>query len=212
MRSMTMRRQFTPAQRAEQANHVWRQYESAEDKKEMAAKGLSPRKRAAIDGGISEGSLASFRYVLDSGNAELIDKMRTGELSIDRACREAKKLTDGSVPTVTTTKAEAKTAAAEQMKSLRASFEDLVRAAGILRDTVKRGKTVVKQTKKAPLNDAALLIKQIHAVNQAVAALATDSELAEPCDSTSSAPAEDAAASDAAADGVTDLQKEGTHA
>lgn len=181
LRDNLERRQLLPAGRAALANALWHSFDIAPDKKEMAAQGLSPRKRAAIAGGLSEGALASYRYVLDTGNADLIGKMKSGEFTIGKAIGEARKLTEGKKGVA---KAAANLSAVEQVKALRDTFEDLVRAAGILRDIVKRGKAVVKLAKKGQVNDPAALIKQMQAVNQAIAALATSSELAEQRDST----------------------------
>lgn len=89
------RRQLSTTARARLANELWKTYETANDKKEMAAQGYSPRKRAAISGSISEGSLAKLRYVLDSELPDVIQRMLSEELSIDAAHREAQKEIEG---------------------------------------------------------------------------------------------------------------------
>lgn len=181
LRDNLERRQLSPAGRAELANALWRSFDIAEDKREMAAQGLSPRKRASIAGGLSEGTLASYRYVLDSNNTDLIDKMKAGGLSISKAASEAKRLTEGESGAAKTTSS---TAAVDQVKILRDSFGNLVRAAGSLREAIKHGKSVVKLAKKGQVNDLAILIKQVQAVNQSIAALTSSGRLTEQYDST----------------------------
>lgn len=176
------RRHLPDFGRAELGNTLWHSFDVAEDKKAMAAQGLSPRKRAAIASGLGEGTLASYRYVLDSGNVELIDKMKSGELKISKAASEAKKLTEGKIGAA---KTASNSSVTDQMKVLRETFDDLSRATGILRDTVKRGKAVMKLVKKGQVKEPAALIKQMQAVNQSIATLASDSELAEQRNSTS---------------------------
>ena len=89
------RRQLSMPARARLAYALWLSYDSAVDKKEMSARGLTPRKRAAIAGGLSEGSLAAYRGVQDSGNAELIAEMEAGKISISAAhARMNKELND----------------------------------------------------------------------------------------------------------------------
>jgi ParB-like chromosome segregation protein Spo0J len=95
LRDNLERRQLTLAGRAELANSLWRSYDRADDKKEMTAKGVHPRKRAAIAGGLSEGSLVNFRYVLDSGIDHIINEMRSDRLSINKAYELARKEVDG---------------------------------------------------------------------------------------------------------------------
>lgn len=176
LRDNLERRQLSTAGRAELANSLWRSYESALDKKEMAAKNIGPRKRAAIAGGISEGSLASYRYVLDSGDTGLIAKMRSGALSIDKACREAKKVTDGKN---VFTRTGAKSSTADHVRELRDTFNNMAHAAGILREVVKRGKATIKQAKEGQQSPPTVLIKKMQAITEAIAALASSDELAD---------------------------------
>lgn len=89
------RRHLSTIAKARLANELWLSYENAQDRREMSANGMGPRKRAAIAGGLSEGSLASFRFVIDSEIAEVIEDMMQNRLSIDAAYRAAKKEIEG---------------------------------------------------------------------------------------------------------------------
>lgn len=95
IRENTERREMTTITRALAGDELWRLFEKAGDKKVWAAEGLPPRKRAALAAGISEGSLAAFRYVLETGDTGLIEKMLSGELKINAAYKEARGQVEG---------------------------------------------------------------------------------------------------------------------
>ena len=89
LRENTERRELDAITRAKAADELWRLFNKAADKKAKAAEGLPPRKRAVLAAGISEGSLAAFRNVLETEDAELIEKMLSGELKIGAAYKQA---------------------------------------------------------------------------------------------------------------------------
>ena len=71
---------------------LWKSYEKSGNGGKREG---SPRKRAATAVGLSEGSLVSFRYVLDSGFDDIIADLLTEKSNIDTAYRLAKSKVDG---------------------------------------------------------------------------------------------------------------------
>ncbi|MDR1612250.1 MAG: ParB N-terminal domain-containing protein [Planctomycetota bacterium] len=157
LRDNLERRQLSIAARADLANALWRSFDRARDKKEMAAQGIGPRKRAAIAGGLSEGSLAKFRYVLDSGIDRIIADMRSGKLSIDKAHGLARKEVEGG-----------KGDAGEQdiparMKRLLSDLDDLVHVLKAIPETARRARAVRESLAKGTKGDYSRIEKKMQA-------------------------------------------------
>jgi ParB-like chromosome segregation protein Spo0J len=139
IRENTERREMTPITRTMAADELWRLFDKAADKKAKAAEGLPPRKRAALAAGTSEGSLASFRYVLETEDADLIKKMLSGELKISAAYREAKGQVEG-VPSTSKSTGSAK---------IDKGLADLKAIADVLRGVSKLSDRIVTGIPKA---------------------------------------------------------------
>lgn len=85
------RRQLSVTGKAKLAYRLWLSYESAGAKEKAARQGKSPRERAAIASGVSEGTLANYRAVMDGSDVGLISKMESEAISIDAAHRQMKR-------------------------------------------------------------------------------------------------------------------------
>ena len=86
------RRQLSLVAKARLANQLWASYEKpGHDGKRVE----SSRKRAATAAGLAEGSLANFRYVIDSQFDDIVTDLLAEKITIDAAFRAAKARVDG---------------------------------------------------------------------------------------------------------------------
>jgi hypothetical protein len=93
------RRQLSMIGKAKLANLLWASYEKSAANGGEKRDG-SPRKRAATAAGLSEGSLANFRFVLDSGFDDVARDLLAEKLTIDAAFKSAKSRVDGEAQSV----------------------------------------------------------------------------------------------------------------
>jgi hypothetical protein len=175
LRDNLERRQLSMAARADLANILWRSFDNARDKKEMAVQGRGPRQRAAVAGGLSEGSLAKFRYVLDSGIDRIIADMRSGKLSIDKAHKLTQKEVEGG-----------KGDAGEQdvparMKRLLSDLDGLVHVFKDLPDIAKRARAVREILAKGNKRDCSRVEKKMQAAAKIVAEVQSRDDLGALC-------------------------------
>jgi len=81
----SIRRDSTPSGRARMGDELWRLYDAAPDKKEWAAKGLSPRARAAKASLTSEGGLAKYKFIQQNGSDKVKADLDADKITINAA-------------------------------------------------------------------------------------------------------------------------------
>ncbi len=82
------RRQLSPNDMVYQGYLLWKSFETEK------IKGVTPRRRASDASGVSEGSLANFSFVMDSGFQDVIDGMLRSELTVNAAYTTARSRID----------------------------------------------------------------------------------------------------------------------
>lgn len=87
----TERRQLSAVAKAGLGLDLWRSFDRDIEKKVRGRSGFTPRKRAAEAVGISEGTLANYRYIIDSGESDIIAKLQAEDLTVNAALTEVKK-------------------------------------------------------------------------------------------------------------------------
>lgn len=91
----TRRRQLPIVGKAGLGLVLWQSFDREIEKKVRGSSELTPRRRAAEAVGISEGTLANYRFVIDSGEQDVIDALRADKLKINAAFTEVKKRMEG---------------------------------------------------------------------------------------------------------------------
>jgi hypothetical protein len=157
------RRQLSKPARAKLAYTLWQSYDSAADKKEKSSHGLTPRKRAAIAGGLSEGSLAAYRSVQDSGDVELIAGLESGDLSIDAAYRKMKQGFDGG------TSLGVRKDIAARNKRFMAELDEIAKSVKKISGAATQAAVVRRELDKIGKSDRQRIVKKMKAVTRAIA-------------------------------------------
>lgn len=90
----TERRQLSVVAKAGLGLALWQSFDRDIEKKVRGRSDFTPRRRAAEAVGISEGTLANYRSVIDSGEQDIVTNLRAEKLTINAALTEMKKRMD----------------------------------------------------------------------------------------------------------------------
>jgi len=85
------RRQLSVVAKAGLGLALWQSFDRDVEKKVRGRSDFTPRKRAAEAVGISEGTLANYRFILDSGEQDVIGELLADKLTINAALTLVKK-------------------------------------------------------------------------------------------------------------------------